>query len=563
MAQKLGWLVLVAALALPAAAGELGSVAGYVKNSAGVPQMGAMVVVYGSNHLSKTIFTDARGFYSASGLATGVYEVQVTAPSFLPTLRENVQMRSGAKVLVNLTLNTLFEALQLVPARRAQKDEEDDWKWTLRSMANRPVLRLVDNGPFVVVSDSDKDSERRLKARVMFMAGADAEGLSSTAGMTTAFNLERSVFSAGTLSLAGDVYGTAANLPGAVVSAAYSRRGPDGSDSRVTLTARRFSTPELAAHDMALQALALSVSNTFSLSDFANLSVGAELQSIQLAERATALHPFVTATFHLSPNSVLEYRYATFEPNTREAKGFDSAPADLSESGPRFSMANWGPVMERAHHHELSYSHRRGRDSVQIAAYSDKIQDPMLSGTGVAPLQTGSLLPDMFAGTFRVTGSSFDAHGMRFVYERKLTPTVSATLDYAFGGVLDIAPFEALSDVRDSMSLQQRHAVAYKMSGVVPRCKTKWIASYRWTSGPALTPVDMFNAGPGQTDPYLSFFVRQPLPGSDFMSGHMEALIDVRNLLAQGYVPVVGQDGRTLYLVQSARTLRGGLSFTF
>jgi hypothetical protein len=43
----------------------------------------------------------------------------------------------------------------------------------------------------------------------------------------------------------------------------------------------------------------------------------------------------------------------------------------------------------------------------------------------------------------------------------------------------------------------------------------------------------------------------------------MEALIEIRNLLAQGYVPVLGQDGRTLYLVQSARAVRGGVAFTF
>jgi hypothetical protein len=43
----------------------------------------------------------------------------------------------------------------------------------------------------------------------------------------------------------------------------------------------------------------------------------------------------------------------------------------------------------------------------------------------------------------------------------------------------------------------------------------------------------------------------------------MEALIDVRNLLAQGYVPVLGHDGRTLYLVDSARSIRGGVAFNF
>jgi hypothetical protein len=73
----------------------------------------------------------------------------------------------------------------------------------------------------------------------------------------------------------------------------------------------------------------------------------------------------------------------------------------------------------------------------------------------------------------------------------------------------------------------------------------------------------MFNASPGQTDPYLSIFLRQPLPGVGFIPGRMEALVDVRNLLAQGYVPILGEGGRALYLTQSARSLRGGLAFTF
>jgi hypothetical protein len=43
----------------------------------------------------------------------------------------------------------------------------------------------------------------------------------------------------------------------------------------------------------------------------------------------------------------------------------------------------------------------------------------------------------------------------------------------------------------------------------------------------------------------------------------MELMVDVRNLLAQGYVPVVGRDGQTLYLVQAARSVRGGVAFSF
>ena len=68
---------------------------------------------------------------------------------------------------------------------------------------------------------------------------------------------------------------------------------------------------------------------------------------------------------------------------------------------------------------------------------------------------------------------------------------------------------------------------------------------------------------PAQSDAYLNVFLRQPLPGFSFLPLHMEAMVDLRNLLAQGYVPVMGQDGRTVYLVQSARAVRGGVAFIF
>jgi hypothetical protein len=43
----------------------------------------------------------------------------------------------------------------------------------------------------------------------------------------------------------------------------------------------------------------------------------------------------------------------------------------------------------------------------------------------------------------------------------------------------------------------------------------------------------------------------------------MVASAELRNLLAQGYVPISTPDGRTLYLIQNPRALRGGLSFVF
>ena len=165
-AKKLGWIMVALALAAPAlAASRPGSISGFVKNTRGTPQMGASVEVFTSGSATRTVFTDARGYYAAAGLLPGVYFVKVTAPAFLPILRENVALRSGAHLAVNLTLNTLFEAMELLPARRRAAEDDDDWKWTLRSTANRPILRVLDDG-LVVVSSSARRQDRTLKARV-------------------------------------------------------------------------------------------------------------------------------------------------------------------------------------------------------------------------------------------------------------------------------------------------------------------------------------------------------------------------------------------------------------
>ena len=190
--------------------------------------------------------------------------------------------------------------------------------------------------------------------------------------------------------------------------------------------------------------------------------------------------------------------------------------------------------------------------------------DPALTGVGDASADGGDVLPDIYSETFTYRGKELDARGMRVVLQRKLASDLTATLDYGYGGVLDLARVMLLCRTRAAtllcvtVTLRRRNSAAR-----CPALETRWITSYRWISGQALTPVDMFNQSAGQADPYLNIFIRQPIPGTGFLPGHMDAVVDIRNLLAQGYVPVMGQDGRTVYLVQSARTVRGGVAFTF
>jgi hypothetical protein len=555
---KLGLLGI--ALALPAlAADRPGSISGYVRNASGVPQMGAMVEVLGTAAHNLRVFTDENGFYSASGLLPGVYSVKAYSTAFLPALREHIGLRPGTSVMVNLKLSGLFESIQL-PEMRGPADD-DDWKWVLRSASNRPILRMLGNGS--VAAAPEASDKHDLKGTLSFVAGSASGGFGSSSDMNTGFSVERSLFSSGTVALEGNL-GYNNGSPNTVLRASYSRAMANASKPEMAFTMRRLAAPGVNGYGTALQAMAFSASDAFTLGDILELRFGSELQTIQFLGRVTAFRPFGSADLHLSRNTVVEYSYATSEPNSRLEKGFDSAPADLSESGPRVSMAGFSSTVERAHHHELSLSHKMGNTNLQVAMYTDRVADPALTGVGDTSADGGDVLPDIYSDTFTYRGKELDAHGMRVVLERKLASDLTATLDYGYGGVLDLTKSDvALQDARRDSYVRDRHTAAAKLSGTLPATHTRWITSYRWISGQALTPVDMFNQSAGQSDPYFSLFIRQPIPGTGFLPGHMDAVVDIRNLLAQGYVPVMGQDGRTVYLVQSARTVRGGVAFTF
>ena len=76
--------------------------------------MGAVVQILGAANHTLTVFTDEAGHYTATGLLPGMYSLKVTAPSFLPALREKIGLRPGATLNVNVTLSTLLGVLQLV-----------------------------------------------------------------------------------------------------------------------------------------------------------------------------------------------------------------------------------------------------------------------------------------------------------------------------------------------------------------------------------------------------------------------------------------------------------------
>ena len=151
------------------------SVSGVVRDSSGVPQIGAEVQLLRPDlSLVKSVYTNSEGRFLIVSLIPGRYSIKAIGASFLPSLRENVRVHSAT--VVNLTLNTLYEVIQWLPADpRAGNAQKDDWQWTLRSAANRPLLRWLEDGPLVVVSDGT-GTKPKLKARLMATGQAGTFG---------------------------------------------------------------------------------------------------------------------------------------------------------------------------------------------------------------------------------------------------------------------------------------------------------------------------------------------------------------------------------------------------
>jgi len=574
MFKKLGFFLTVVSLALPAwCASGSGTISGVVRDSSGVPQMGAAVELLpevGAGLIQPAAqalkaFTDGRGFYTIAKLLPGNYSLKVSAPYFLPTLRESIRLHPGTRLTVDVKLTSLFEAIQLV--NLPSQANQDDWKWTLRSISNRPVLRVLEDGTTAVVENGKAGD---LKGSLALLAGSPTDGFGNPSDMKAAFSVERTLLSIGTFRVNGDVGYTSdgPSIPSAVLRTTYTGRFNPVFEPSLSLTAFRLNSIDSGSMPGdALQALSLTSSDRVVLGDRLEMRLGSELQTIQFLGRVHAFKPFGSADLHLSPNTVLEYQYQSSVPRqgleNLSGDHLDPASSDPSVAGPRMSVTDFSPAVERARHQEVSISQRVGKNNMQLAFFSDAIADPVLTGIGEVSADSGEVLPDIYSGTFSYQGNDFATRGVRVVLQRKLLSDLTATLDYAYGGVLDLSrPDIQLEDARDFIRAETRQAVAAKFSGTVPKAKTHLIASYRYTGGRPLTAVDLFNTSAGQSDPYFNLFIRQPIPTS-FLAGHLELLIDLRNLLAQGYVPVLGQDGRTVYLVQSARCVRGGLAFSF
>ena len=120
-------LILSAPVAFPATeVPAAGSIAGVVRNSSGVPQMGATVFLFNrSEKLMARILTNERGLFGFALLAPDLYSVRVSLASFVPAVKQKIAVQPGMQSLLYIRYGERFElhGTGLCQAWRRRPDE--------------------------------------------------------------------------------------------------------------------------------------------------------------------------------------------------------------------------------------------------------------------------------------------------------------------------------------------------------------------------------------------------------------------------------------------------------
>ncbi len=534
------------------------NISGTVRNSAGKPQTGATVEAFaagpGALLAVHTALTDNRGRFAISSLFPGQYILRVSAPSFLPSVRDHVTVAQDAHLILNFTLSTIFRAGEMLPARRGPDSNDDDWKWTLRSSANRALLRVFD--PALVQSTAEgRNPNDELSAQLAFMAGGGFDGLGGMPTVVTDFDIEQGL-SAGALAFKGNV-GYGGRDPDGILRVSFKPRSHgDGPEvPEIAFVVRRASVDSPRLPNSTINSFGVSFIESAKLMDLIDVRYGAQLENASVVGPQVYFEPFIDAAMNVGSDGRAFYR-----------QRWPGASQDDVQPGPRLSLTSRGLAIERGRHQEAGYEHRWKHNHLAASFYRDSISNLALSGIGQMDSAGPDYADDILAGSdlesFTANIGRMHARGIRVRWERQLNSLLDASAHYGYGTVLDadLERYATVAVLRPSLRHQMRSAFGGDLTLKLPR-KTQVESSYNYTVGDPLTPVDALESRNLSNAPYLNVRVRQPLP--NFLPVHVEAVIDIRNLLAQGYRPILGSDGRTLYLVQESRCLRGGLVFKF
>lgn len=584
--------VLASVLLLAAPAGAVspaergGAIAGIVASGSGIPQMGATVFLYNRyERLLEKVLTNEKGAFVFDSLLPDVYSVRVHLASFVPAVKGNISVQPGMRSFLSINLASVFSSIELVYMAPGQGSlMSDDWKWVLRSsMATRPVLRLL---PELRETSHSTAIFSQTRGLVKLSAGdGAASSLGAQPDLGTAFALATSLFGNNQLQFSGNLgFGSRLGTPTAGFRTRYSHGDEFGGlNSEVNLTMRQIYLPGRAGQAFlgagntsapALRTMAASFVDRAKFTDDIEFLYGGTLESVQFLDRLNYLSPFARLTYAAGDIGTFEIGASSGTPPVELYQATTGPDNEMHQDlatlalFPRVSLLNGRATVQRAENLEIGYRKTLDGRTFSAGVYHEQISNAALTAAVPAGLfSTSDLLPDLFSNASILNIGRYSGTGLMASVMQPIGEQFSVSAAYGNGTNLATRDTPLMqtnaADLRNLIRRTRRNWVLAKVSGVAPITGTRFTTSYQWTDYNSLTPGHQYLTQRIHPDAGLNIYLRQPIPGFGGMPGRLEATAELRNLLAQGYLPIATADGRQVFLIQSPRAVRGGLSFIF
>jgi hypothetical protein len=561
-----------------------GAITGVVSDSKGTPQMGATVQLFNRQDrpFGKAL-SDERGEFKFLGLFPDVYSIRVTLATFVPAVKKDILVQPGMRSVLNVNLNSLFSSIQFAyPPVEDGSLMSDEWKWVLRSApATRPVLRFAD-----AVKTQRGDSERaavfsdtRGVLKLSAGEGPLAARVGNEADLGTTFALATSLYGNNMLQVSGNVgYGSQTGVPAAAFRTSYSRAMAGGSPE-VSVTMRQLYLPGRLGTALTgspenalpmLRTMSAGFEDKTQLTDNVSLQYGFTMDSVTFLDRLNYFSPYARLTYSMGDGAELNLAYTSG--NARPDLGGSPADGefqnDLNTLGlfPMISLRGAQPKIQRGEEYEITYSKKVGSRTYSLSAYHEVVSNAALSLVGPPGLfSNGDILPDLFTGAATFNAGDYQSTGYTGAVTQNFGSDFSATLMYGSMGALTADNHEIVSDNPDELRAMiregRKHAATARIAATLPWTGTHVIASYQWLADRRwVMPGNIYSTQSFRPMPGLNIYIRQPIPG---FPTRLEATAELQNMLAQGYLPLGVISGQQVMLIQTPRTVRGGLSFIF
>ncbi len=593
-------LILSAPAAFPATSTPIaGSIAGLVRNSSGVPQMGASVFLFNrSEKLLGRVLTNERGLFGFGLLTPDLYSVRVSLASFVPAMKQKIAVQPGMQSLLYIDMASVLSSIELVYAKPGESAlMSDDWKWVLKeSAATRPVLRILPGA-----SSSDPKQRQATNQAGAGSIFSDTKGVlsvsagdpgslgsaSSQADLGTAFAVATSLFGHNELQLSGNVgYSAHDGLPTEGFRTSFSR---DGLGPELAVTVQQIYLPArgslagLTGTDgaPALRTMSVSMHDSISITEELRLDYGGSLDSVSYMNHVNSLNQFARLTYDLGAVGKVKVAYSSGAPPVELAReprdGEGRVPGDSEALAqdltalatlPRLSLLDGHAAIQRSQDAEIGYEKTIRATTLNVSGYYERVNNAAM--TVVAPdgaFAPGDLLPDISSQNSVFDAGSYHRSGFAASVSHALGDRVQIGSSFGSGGALtpagDDLTASSAAALRSRLQTVQRFWASARASAKLPVTGTVITGSYQWMDyNNTIMPDHFYLTQSPYTQPGLNVRVRQPIPSVPGMPGRLEATAELQNGLAQGYLPVT-EGGQRVTLVQSPRALRGGLSFIF